>query len=68
MLLFDAVRLLWPVKEGTPLRIGFIYSMEYKKLYIVGNGQHLRIRYIRNGKEKVIVYIEQMIPAADSGE
>lgn len=35
---------------------------------IVGNGQHLRIRYIRNGKEKVIVYIEQMIPAADSGE
>lgn len=29
---------------------------------IVGNGQHLRIRYIRNGNEKVIVYIEQMIP------
>lgn len=29
---------------------------------IAGNGQHLRIRYIRNGNEKVIVYIEQMIP------
>ncbi|MDE7339659.1 MAG: hypothetical protein K2N80_03735 [Lachnospiraceae bacterium] len=34
---YDAVRLLWPVKEGTPLRIGLIYSMEYKKLYIYGD-------------------------------
>ena len=25
---YDAVRLLWPVKEGTPLRIGLIYSRE----------------------------------------
>lgn len=32
---------------------------------IAGNGQHLRIRYIRNGDEKVIVYIEQMIPEED---
>ncbi|MCM1428051.1 MAG: TipC family immunity protein [Eubacterium sp.] len=34
---YDAVRLLWQVKEGTPLQIGIIYSMEYKKLYIYGD-------------------------------
>ncbi|MBD5494209.1 MAG: TipC family immunity protein [Lachnospiraceae bacterium] len=34
---FDAIRMLWTVKEGTPLRIGIIYSMEYKKLYIYGD-------------------------------
>ena len=27
-----------------------------------GNGQHLRIRYIPNKDEKVIVYIEQLMP------
>ena len=27
-----------------------------------GNGQHLRIRYISNKNEKVIVYIEQVMP------
>lgn len=34
---FDAIRILWSVKEGTPLRIGIVYSMEYKKLYIYGD-------------------------------
>lgn len=34
---FDALRMLWTVKEGTPFRIGIIYSMEYKKLYIYGD-------------------------------
>ncbi len=34
---FDAIRMLWTVKEGTPLRIGIVYSMEYKKLYIYGD-------------------------------
>ena len=34
---YDAVRLLWQVKEGTPLRIGIVYSTEYKKLYIYGD-------------------------------
>lgn len=34
---YDAVRLHWQVKEGTPLRIGIVYSMEYKKLYIYGD-------------------------------
>ena len=34
---YDAVRLYWQVKEGTPLRIGIVYSMEYKKLYIYGD-------------------------------
>ena len=29
---------------------------------IMGNGQHLKIRYIRSGSENVIVYIEQIIP------
>lgn len=33
---------------------------------IMGNGQHLRIRYVRSGNEKVIVYIEQMIPEEDN--
>ncbi|MCM1425642.1 MAG: hypothetical protein NC118_03475 [Eubacterium sp.] len=34
---YDAVRLLWPVKERTPLKIGIIYSKEYQKLYIYGD-------------------------------
>ncbi|MBD5453230.1 MAG: TipC family immunity protein [Lachnospiraceae bacterium] len=34
---YDAVRLYWQVKEGTPLRIGIVYIMEYKKLYIYGD-------------------------------
>ncbi|MBD5493449.1 MAG: TipC family immunity protein [Lachnospiraceae bacterium] len=34
---YDAICMLWTVKEGTPLRIGIIYSMEYKKLYIYGD-------------------------------
>ncbi len=34
---YDAIRMLWNVKEGTPLRIGIVYSMEYKKLYIYGD-------------------------------
>lgn len=33
---------------------------------IMGNGQHLRIRYVRSGNEKIIVYIEQMIPEEDN--
>ena len=28
----------------------------------MGNGQHLKIRYIRSGSENVIVYIAQIIP------
>lgn len=34
---YDAIRMLWTVKEGTPLSIGIIYSIEYKKLYIYGD-------------------------------
>ena len=34
---YDAVSLYWQVKEGAPLRIGIVYSMEYKKLYIYGD-------------------------------
>ncbi|MDE6749737.1 MAG: TipC family immunity protein [Lachnospiraceae bacterium] len=34
---YDAIRMLWTVKVGTPLRIGIIYSMKYKKLYIYGD-------------------------------
>ena len=34
---YDAIRMLWTIKEGTPLRIGIVYSMEYKKLYIYGD-------------------------------
>ena len=33
---------------------------------IMGNGQHLKIRYIRSGSENVIVYIEQIIPEEDN--
>ena len=36
---YDAFSLLWQVKEGTPLRIGIIYIMEYKKLYIYGDAR-----------------------------